>query len=155
MSPKLRFKVENQEFEAEGTEEEIVSLYNKVRQNIEGYKIEATASLSSSFTVETKEEELARRMPTVEQLISFILSKPKYEHDIVEVENHFLKRRITSRENETLYRKFSFDLQKARKVIEAQKVGTFEQQTTLSKNLKKYVFQPMSHSLTEIFTKPS
>ena len=150
--PKLKFKIDKEEFEAEGTEEEIISLYDRVRQHIEECKMEA-ASLSSRFTVRTKEDELARSMPTIEQLIGFILSKPKYEHDIVEVENHFLKKRITSRENETLYRKLSFDLQKARKVIEMQKAGAFEQQATLSKNLKKYIFKPLSRSLTETFQK--
>lgn len=155
--PKLKFKIYEREFEAEGTEEEILSLYDRLCTHMDELKMAKSNSvdLADLDAEAEKYEELVQSMPTVEQLVSFILFRPKYEHDIVEIENHFLKKRITSRDNPSLYRKLSFDLQKARKVIETQKQGAFEQQATPTKNLKKYVFKPLSRSLTDVFQKPS
>jgi hypothetical protein len=155
--PKLRFKIYEQEFEAEGTEEEILSLYDRLCTHIDELKIAESNSVNlATLDAEARAHAaLSLSMPTVEQLVSFILSKPKYEHDIVEIEDHFLKKRITSRDNPSLYRKLSFDLQKARKVIETQKAGEFVQHATPSKNLKKYMFKPLSRSLTEVYEKPS
>jgi len=136
-------------FEAEGTEEEIISLYDRLSAHIEEVKMAASDAAASL-------EKSSHNLPTVEQLVSFILGKSRYEHDIVEIEDHFLMKRITSRDSPNLYRKLALDLQKARKVIEAQKQGAFEQQATTKKNLKKYVFKPLSKSLTEMFgEKPS
>lgn len=96
---------------------------------------------------------LAQRIPTVDQLITYILSKPpKFEHDILSVANYFLKEKITSRKNPHEYRKLSSSLQNARKIIEHQKQGKFEALPTSEKNLKRYTFKSLIKSLDDNFS---
>lgn len=86
-------------------------------------------------------------VPVVDQLVGYLLKKDRYEHDTLEIEDVFWGKRITARENETLYRKLHGNLKKARHRIETMKQGKFEAHLSSSKNLKKYVFRPITQTL--------
>ena len=142
--PKLKFAIDNQTFEIEGSQEEILEIIQRMTKRPTDRP--ATYEKTSS----TYKSTLMQRMPDVDQLLTFILSRPpKYEHDILTIASYFLKEKITSRQNPREYRKLSLLLQNARKIIEHQKQGRFEALPTCEKNLKKYVFKPLTKSLEE------
>lgn len=147
---KLTFEVKGKPVTVEGTEEEVISLYERLTER--EIQTEVEARQNAEKAVENKP---IGNMPSVEQLTKYILTKSNYEHDIIEIQDRFLAQRITSRGNPSQYRKLSNDLQKARKVIEVQRQGAFEAHTTTARNLKKYIFKPLSRSLTEVFQKQS
>ena len=97
----------------------------------------------------SKTKTQAIRIPNVDELMSYLTTRDKFQHDILEIEDVFLGQRVTARNNQTAYRRLNEALQKARHKIELTKQGKFEAQLTSSKNLKRYVFRPTVHSLPE------
>ncbi|MHC1586269.1 MAG: hypothetical protein ACXQTV_01840 [Candidatus Hecatellaceae archaeon] len=113
---KLRFRIGNMEFVGEGSVEEIKELI--ARLAAEGYRTER---------LEESRPKLKEYIPDQETLIRYILSKPNFEHNLFEVAEHFLGRRLSSsgpdaKTYNALYRR----LERVRRKIEVDYGGKFE-----------------------------
>ena len=112
---KLRFKIKGTEIECEGTVEEIGKI-------ISGF-------IGGNFEVLGLGEEeinLKEKIPTQETLINYIVSKPNFEHNIFEIQEHFFGRKFSShgvdeKKYNALYRR----LVRVRKKIEEEYGGRF------------------------------
>lgn len=151
-------------FEFEGTPQELLSIYDTLKRGtektvpLEGtipHGIEpqrpttviSTTALSSIASRMRELQQLDARMPTVDQLITYILSKPKFEHDILDVETHFFEKQVNSRKYGRLYRELRTKLENARKSIEASQHGAFERRSARPRNLQVYAFKPINSVL--------
>lgn len=94
--------------------------------------------------------ELAKKMPSVDQLIEYILGKPRFEHDIVDIGKKFFGKQVNSRQYEKLYRELRTKLEFARKSIEASQGGAFERKPTPSRNLPAYTFKKINATSLDI-----
>lgn len=144
---KLRYNPASGLSEWEGTSEELLAIYDQL---IERSKIKNTRHFLASTLIKRApltDLELMAKMPTQDKLIEHITSKPRYEHDIVEIANKFFGGTVQCRKFPHIYRKLSYDLDKARKTIEAEHKGAFVQQPTPARNLKKYVFKSLTQTL--------
>jgi hypothetical protein len=157
---KLRFDSVNEPMlknsEWEGTPQELLSIYDGLKQRF-GNTTQIGNNVPRQYDPTPLTfvrhahappycdyPELAKKIPTVEQLESYILSKPKFEHDIIDVARKFFGKPIKSREYGKLYRELSAKLDKARKLIEASEHGAFERRSTRPRNLQVYAFRPVS-----------
>lgn len=147
---KLRYSPASGLFEWEGTIEELARIYDELieRENINTQHIMRNRR-AHGFRV--SDLELMQKMPTSDALFEYIMSKPRYEHDIKQIGEAFFGKQIKAREYPNLYRKLSYELEKMRKRIEREKNGAFEQKKSTFRNLKKYVFKPLSRSLMESY----
>ncbi len=82
---KLRFKVRGIEVECEGSVEEI----DKIISGLIGGNYE-------EVSLEREEVSIKEKIPTQETLINYIVSKPNFEHNIFEIQDHFFGRRFGS-----------------------------------------------------------
>ena len=82
--------------------------------------------------------------PSSDDLYAFLLAKQNYEHDVHEIQEHFFGRQITARENKDVYRKLKYELGKTQKRIEKEKQGAFEERKSGIRNLKRYIFRPLT-----------
>lgn len=137
----MRFKSGDKEFEFEGENVEILELYDEIVKRLEGV---VAPKPVEPVRIPAKRGIEFFKLPSDDDLISFILSKPKYSHDIVEVQEHFFGKRIPSRANPRLYRKLAQQLFRVRKIIEEKEQGRFQTITSPSRNLKRYVFEPLT-----------
>ncbi|NWG10285.1 hypothetical protein HXY33_00810 [Candidatus Bathyarchaeota archaeon] len=147
---KLRYSPATGLFEWEGTTEELVHIYDYLieRENTNTQRVTRNRHLHG-FRV--SDLELMGKMPTSDALFEYVLSKPRYEHDIKQVGEAFFGKQIKAREYPNLYRKLSYELEKVRKRIEKEKNGAFEQKKSTFRNLKKYIFKPLSRSLLSTY----
>lgn len=132
-------------FEWEGTPQELLEIYDGLKQRL-GNAIQTRNNVPRRYNLSQKPipsdySELAQKMPSVEQLRTYILGKPKFEHDIVNVAKRFFGKPVKSREYGRLYRQLRNRLETARKQIEAFEGGAFEQKSTPTRNLKAYTFR--------------
>lgn len=56
-------------------------------------------------------------LPEIEEIAGYIISKPNFEHDIIELQNQFLKRRVKAREEKKLFTVFEQLIKEARELI--------------------------------------
>jgi len=152
---KLRYDSVNnptlRDFVWEGTPEELLSIYDGLKQRL-GNTIQIENNIPRKYDVAPIHNiklrcdytELAKKMPTIDQLAIYILSKPKFEHDIVDVATNFFGKQIKSREYGRLYRQLRTRLENARKLIEVNQHGAFERRTTHPRNLQRYTFRPVN-----------
>ena len=141
-------------FEFEGTPQELLSIYDELKQRKEKtiqiadtvpHKFDPPGTIPPAPSLRLLECELLKiNMPTVDQLTTYILSKPKFEHDILDVETHFFKKQIKSRKYGRLYRELRTKLENARKSIEVSKHGAFERRSSRPRNLQVYTFKPIN-----------
>lgn len=151
---RLEVKIGDRDYALEGTKAMVLDMLSDLEKK---YERKDSTNLSVSVTLphrtlpprRVKTKTTTMDVPTVEQLVDYILTKVRYEHNIVEVEDVFWGKKITARENQLLYRKLHDNLGKARHKIETMKQGKFEQQLTSSRNLKKYIFRPIMQTLTQ------
>ncbi len=148
-------------FEWEGTPQELLVIYDGLKQRF-GNTLQIGNSVPRQYDptpkyivakgpmvlkapaiLKSDYSELAELMPTVEQLIAYILSKPKFEHDIVDVGMKFFHKPLKSRKYGRLYRQLKAKLENARKQIEATQRGAFERRSTPARNLQIYTFKPI------------
>jgi len=138
-------------FEWEGTPQELLSIYAELKQHIEKtvqimdtipHKFDPPIPIHTSLN--TEYQQLSKKMPTVDQLMIYILSKPKFEHDIVDVGLKFFGKPIKSRKYGKLYRELRAKLENARKQIEVGQHGAFERKSTHPRNLQRYTFRSVS-----------
>jgi len=152
---KLKFKIADRDIELTGTKQDVLDTVRELEKMYGG-----TVNLSANVAIGQPSKERRRtktakehqfEIPSVDQLVAYLLTKDKYAYDIFEIEDVFLKQRISARDNQTIYRKLSAALEKARHRIEMMKQGKYEQQLTSSKNLKKYVFKSIVQTLTQTY----
>jgi hypothetical protein len=142
------------QLEWEGTPQELLAIYDGLKQrandNLQlGITITPKTTIVSSGTFASgkirfkpsDEQELSSKMPTVDQLVSYILGKPRFEHDIVEVGKKFFGKQLKSRDYKKLYRQLRMNLETARKSIEVSQQGAFERKRTPDRNLPAYIFK--------------
>ena len=154
-------------FEFEGTPQELLSIYDELRQrtkeNPQAIQIVDTVPRKFDPSVPMRAspnlgarmleyEQLSKRMPTVDQLTAYILCKPNFEHDILDVETKFFEKQIKSRKYGRLYRELRAKLENARKSIEISQHGAFERRSARPRNLQVYSFKPINSVL---FGQPS
>jgi hypothetical protein len=150
---KMRYDSANNAFEFEGTPQELLSVYDglKQRKTLSDKEIKRVHErILTQATRQAEHVELESKMPTSEQLVSYILSKPKFEHDIVEVGIKFFGKAIKSRKYGKLYRELRDKLEKTRKLIEADQHGAFERRSGRPRNLQVYTFRSVSATPLEI-----
>lgn len=152
---KLRCDSINGHFEWEGTPQELLEIYDGLKQRL-GNTIQIENSVPRQYDPtppfvrhahvlpHCDYSELAKKMPTVAQLTAYILSKPKFEHDIADVGLQFFGRQIKSREYGKLYRELRAKLDMARKAIEVSQHGAFDRRSTHPRNLQVYTFRSVS-----------
>ena len=144
--------------EFEGTDQELLAIYDgllKKRQTDQiqivdqvPHKFDPPPPTHRQFALEV--QELRKSMPTIDQLITYLLSKPKFEHDILDVETHFFTKQINSRKYGRLYRELRTKLENARKSIEVSQHGAFERRSARPRNLQVYSFRPVNATLLGI-----
>ena len=156
---KLRYGSANdpllKDFEWEGTPQELLEIYDGLKERL-GNTLQVENSIPRQYNLPQKPiirpanrmrsdySELAKKMPSVEQLMVYILGKPKFEHDIIDVGMKFFGKPIKSREYGRLYRHLRSRLDEARKRIEASEHGAFERKPTPNRNLPAYTFKKIS-----------
>ncbi|MCJ7635371.1 hypothetical protein MUP77_23655 [Candidatus Bathyarchaeota archaeon] len=136
-------------FEWEGTPQELLAIYDGLKQRLGdtiqiGNNVPRQYDIPRHTTLHCDYPELAKKMPTVGQLVNYILSKPKFEHDIADVGLQFFGRQVKSREYGKLYRGLRAKLDMARKAIEVSQHGAFERRSTRPRNLQVYTFRSVS-----------
>jgi hypothetical protein len=153
------------QIEWEGTPQELLSIYDGLKQRL-GNTIQLSSPITIKYDVTRRPTigqlrtqvrivppddyaDLAQKMPTVDQLMLYILGKPKFQHDIVDIELNFFKKQINSRKYGRLYRELRNKLEMARKNIESTQHGAFERRSTRPRNLQVYTFRQMSSVLTQ------
>jgi hypothetical protein len=150
---KLRFDPVTGKSEWEGTPQELLAVYDELKKRL-GNTIQTENNEQSQselrfrfipnhlkFTPPCDYSELVQKMPTIDQLVRYILGKPKFEHDIVDISMKFFGKQIKSREYGKLYRQLRIRLENARKQIEVHEHGAFERRSGRPRNLKIYTFK--------------
>lgn len=127
-----------------GTPQELLEIYDGLKQRL-GDTLQTQppqkATIQLPNRMPSDYSEMTEKMPTVKQLITYILEKPRFEHDIVDVGKKFFGKPVKSREYGRLYRQLKARLETARKEIEAIQRGAFERRSTHPRNLKVYTFR--------------
>jgi hypothetical protein len=147
--------------EFEGTPQELLTIYDGLKQR-QGNTLQIGNNVEHQFDPTPKSivrhphiilnsecSELTKKMPMLDQLVIYILGKPKFEHDIIDVEMQFFGKQIKSRQYGRLYRELRAKLENARKTIESSQHGAFERRSTHPRNLQRYSFKPMNSVLFE------
>lgn len=142
--------------EWEGSPQELLSVYDGLKQRL-GNTLQIGNNIPQEYDPTPKHivlhcdySELAKKMPTVDQLIEYILTKPKFEHDIADIGVRFFGKQVRSREYGKLYRQLRAKLEIARRRIEADQHGAFERRTTRPRNLHVYAFRSVNAPLLGI-----
>jgi hypothetical protein len=139
-------------FEWEGTPQELLEIYDGLKKRLDNnlqlansvtrvYDPSPRLIIKGIHTITAESAELAKKMPTIEQLITYIASKQKFEHDVIEIENKFFERQIKSREHGRTYRELRKRLELARKAMEIKYHGAFERRSGRPRNLQIYSFR--------------
>jgi hypothetical protein len=158
---KLRIDSVSGTCEFEGTPQELLIIYDGLKQRL-GNTIQIGNAVPSRYDVPRKAvvgrinfglpadySELAQKMPTVEQLVLYILGKPRFQHDVIDIELSFFKKQVNSRKYGRLYRELRTKLELARKAIEVREHGAFERRSAHPRNLQVYTFKPITSVLTQ------
>jgi hypothetical protein len=147
---KMRFDPSTGNAEWEGTPQELLLIYESLKQRFGNTpRIENPTSpqrdpVPKHIPPYCDYAELAKKMPTIEQLMTYILSKPRFEHDILDVGVKFFGKPIKSRQYGKLYRELRTKLELVRKAIEVSQRGAFEQRPAPNRNLRIYTFKQVN-----------
>jgi hypothetical protein len=163
---RMRYDPKTGNFEWEGTAQELLEIYDGLKQRSSNtlqignsiprrYDIPRKLVTSKIRLLPSDYDELEKKMPTVEELVAYVLSKPKYEHDIVDIGKKFFGKQINSRKYGKLYRDLSANLDRARKSIEATQRGAFEQRPAPNRNLRIFSFKQVNATLLGTSQHPS
>ena len=133
--PKMRYRAQDGvEFEFEGEPEEIMKLY----QLTTGRPIH---TVSPKPEKEKPTEKPMFNLPSDKEVEDYIKSKPNYQHDMFEVQRHFLGRKLLSRGSTAhIYHRITRQLRAIRKKIEKEEGGEFKEEFTKG-GLKRYTFK--------------
>ena len=95
-------------------------------------------------------ENIKEQLPSKQQIIDYILSKPKYENDSADIQQNFLGRHIKSKSEERLYHNFAQLIRNAREDIVKNHNGEWVDVGTIPlggrSHVKKYKFKPKGYS---------
>lgn len=124
---KLRFKVKGVDVECEGDVDEINRILSELFTK--GYVSEV------KYEEDKDELSLKKKIPSQEVLIKYITSKPNFEHDIFEIQEHFFGRRFSSHGSDekkynALYRRLVRVREKIEKEFGGKFVGEWKQSPT-------------------------
>ncbi|WMW26004.1 hypothetical protein RE474_04595 [Methanolobus sediminis] len=100
---------------------------SEINQNEDGVSIRLKIMApTSNYTTENKKTSNLNDLPSVEEVTNYILTKPDYKHDSIELQTHFLGRIIKSRgAHQKLYQTFAGITRNARDAIEKKYQGTW------------------------------
>jgi hypothetical protein len=119
---KVRFRFAGVEYECEGTSEEIASFRQQLEQGV--------VMISNSSTRPSNPN-----IPNHQKLKGYILSKPNFEHTMLEIAEHFLGRRISAwGETEGEYQILYNRLRRVHRAIEREYKGKFATTTFTDRN---------------------
>lgn len=133
--PKMRYRTKDgEEFEFDGEELEIRRLLQMVREMF------TQPPTQASETVATKEEPTIE-MPGDAEIEAYIKSKPRYEHNMVDIQRHFFGTFYSSRSpNKRIYHTMNKRIANIRKKIETEEKGKFKGQY-IKGGLKCFTFE--------------
>jgi hypothetical protein len=135
-----------------GTPQELLAIYDGLKERLSN-NVQIKTGISEKFEPrfvpqffqsQSDIQELSKKMPSVDQLITYIFEKPRFEHDIVEVEKKFFDKQLNTRIYPKLYRELRAKLDVARKSIEESQRGAFERKPTRHRNLPFYTFKKVN-----------
>lgn len=94
-------------------------------------------------------------LPAVNDVISYIVSKPHFEHHTKELQEKFLGKGIKYRDNHSLYGRFDMLIRNAKKKIEKQHNGVWEVYKIIplqgKTHVKVYRFKPKVETVSASF----
>ena len=99
----------------------------------------------TEFNADVKEDNFKHTnvkldLPDLKSVVNFITSKPNFEHDNAEIQEHFLGRILESRgEDKRLYFVFANLIRKAKDAIESEFEGEWESTETRELGKKRHV----------------
>jgi hypothetical protein len=132
-----KLKLKSNDFEyIEGTPEEL-AIFIKISENKS--IIVSNTSISSITKNEIRKDENIDIIPKEEDIYNFIITKDFFEHNTIELQEKFLKRRIPVRENITLYNSFDNLIRKVRRQIAVTYKGKWDKKTKKSYSAKTHV----------------
>ena len=159
---KLRYVSANdsilRNFEWEGEPQELLAIYDGLKKRL-GNSLQIDNTIPHKYDPQPKSvsghlsfrsvvpqdySEISKKMPTLDQLTEYILTKQKFEHDIIDVGLKFFNKPIRSRQYGRLYRELRAKLENARRSIEASQHGAFERRSARPRNLQVYTFRPVN-----------
>jgi len=171
--PSLKFSIRGVQYEYIGGQEEIIAFLerfadqgahpteHKMTQRIaEEHGIESSSQRSSQMnpTQRTKPETEPIKitdlpLPDDETVMNYILSKPQYTHDLVEIQQKFFSRTFQSRgKDQRMYHRTARQLELVRKTIEKRFGGTFKGEPAGKRNLRRFIF--VKTATIQSFSKP-
>lgn len=87
-----------------------------------------------------KQLPIRTKSPSVDSIVDYITSKPNFEHDNADLQEHFLNRILESRgEDKNLYFSFAAKVNKAKQKIENKNDGRWESNETRELGKKRHV----------------
>lgn len=136
---KLKLKLEDiGNLELDGTSEELASFVKTLRLKP---ITEAKGTLPEEIKTPTEEEKRVESilknsieegikvevtpLPTVDDVVDYITSKPAFEHNTKELQEKFLGKGIRYRDDPYLYGRFDTLIRNAKKIIMGKYIGTF------------------------------
>jgi hypothetical protein len=146
--PTLKFTIKGVEFQYEAEEEQILRFINRFRAGDVTMPIQTKPILRSQ--VEASQEETTQKvvdldLPTDDEVIKYITSKPKFSHDLFEVQRAFFNQTFKSRGVERrMYHRTARQLRLVRQFIEEKFNGKFMEEKSDTPGMKRFVFQPSS-----------
>ena len=125
---KLRFYIDGQPIEFEGTVEEVAEFLKTVKK--EGIQLDMSEDVKRRREEFAREkavvEKVKRNLPSVEEVAKYILSRDEYKHSTFDIMKHFFGRTFKARGvTEGLYRDFLRLATEARALIESVEEGEF------------------------------
>jgi len=102
---------------------------------IKGTVIKPSVIESSPMIIGNNEE----RLPTEQELVDYIVSKPDFEHNSAEIQQRFLKRYIKSKDEMQLYHRFIQVLRNAREDIAIENNGKWIEAGSITLQGKSHV----------------
>ena len=143
----LKFTIKGVEFQFEGTEQEVLRFINQFFGASMSLPEHAPIAFEKTNAEETtrkvdKPKAIELPLPSDNELINYITSKPQFSHDILEIQDHFFGRRFSSRgADQRMYHRIARKLRSVRALIEKQWDGNFKQVPSEQRNLKRFTFE--------------
>ena len=136
-TPKIRFYIEGQPIEFEGTVQEVAEFLKTV--NKEKIILDTSEETKQQRAEIAKEkaivEEVKKNLPSVQKVVEFISSQDDFRHSTFDIMNHFFNRTFKARGiTEGLYHDFLKLATEARNQILSEKGGIFSHHLELGRH---------------------
>lgn len=118
---KLKLKLDDYEY-IEGTPEELATFMKIVTKQFSTEEVIGLKNIEDKNSISLLEDklkdiEIISLLPKEEDMINFIISKERFEHNTIELQEKFLGKRIHVRDDPSYYAAFDNIMRKARKHI--------------------------------------